>query len=298
MSANNNVMASAQRMISIDNFSSGSLLVLSPPLFRKIVPPTGNPTFELEHYIGANSSGGRFFLDVLENAYGEQDGYQSRTQLLSFKTESGSVDYRFELIKKGDQITYSSPENGSVYESKILYEDIGGAVYLKAGLFETDIAKVEPVAEQDHTYVLPEGRGSMEGLSISKTSRSKKKTIPDDQMFSFLNNVDVNLMGDVYQLVGGELHKVERRGLGQGMGVFGGFFALTGDKDNLYPAGISEITVEDNFSEAQAVIEFERFVEKKLVTITIKSHTSKVCDIRDLSEAGWGLFPHTVCFAL
>ncbi|MGX1172029.1 hypothetical protein [Pseudomonas sp. R151218B TE3479] len=288
------VIVSTQTMFAIDNMTSGSYISLTPPLYGKVERPGQDAVYDVIHGIGAGSIGGRFFTNVVTNNYGMDSGYNAQSLSLSMKTDT--IEYSFLLTKIGNQITCESLANGTLDLASVLYEDIVGAVYLRArSAPDDDKAKTMPVAKDD-VYSMVEFGNYGRGLTITESSKSLSKTIPDTEMFSLLQNVDLYISGPLYQLINGDLVRVESRRL-EGQGKWGGFFALSGDRNELYPDGTTELIVNDGFSEGRAVIEFKHDSVKKLVTITINSHTSKVCDIRDLTEVGYP-FPNTLCFAL
>lgn len=288
------VTTSAQVSFLIDNWYSGKDLFLAPPLYAKSVRPGEDPTFNLVEYIGKNSIGGRYSTSRKMNNYGKWRGYNRLSQQLLMASDS--KEYLFELIKDGNQITYRSLESGGVAASLVLYDDVVGGVVLSAEAPTQDANKINAAVElENNVFIVPEDGWCSTGGTIATISKSK--TIPDTEMFSLLTNVSLNVAGPFYQLISGELVKVESRD-SDNFGTWGGYYALTGDKDKLYPDGVSELVITDGFSEGKAIIEFKHNAEDKTVTITVRSHTSKVCDIRDLGEVGYGGFPNTIRFGL
>lgn len=294
MEKQTNVTTSVQVSFSIDNWYSGKYLLLVPPIYAKLTYPGEDPTFKIVDGVAMNSMGGSYSASVKVNNYGKQVGYNRLSQ--SLLMISDSEEYVFELVKDGDQITYRSPENGVVEALHVLYDDIVGTVVLRVGAPPLSVNKniTAPVSEND-VFSIPEDGWYSTGLSI--TSTSKSKTIPDTEMFSLLQNVNLYVSGPFYQLISGELVKVEEQN-SNAFGIWGGYFALSGDKNKLYPDGISELVINDGLSEGKAIVEFNHNAGEKTVTITVKSHTSKVCDIRDLGEVGYGQFPNTIRFGL
>ncbi len=153
-----------------------------------------------------------------------------------------------------------------------------------------------PTKSHGRSYLSEDG---CKTKGVASVTASSSIVIPDTEKFSFLTNANMYFSGTLYEVMDGVLVRVHDRIIDDAgsWGGWGGDCALTDDENNLYPDGISMLMIDDGFSEGKATIEFNHNPLDKTVTITVLSHTSKVCDLRDLTEVGEP-FPYTICFAL
>lgn len=197
---------------------------------------------------------------------------------------------KFELKTPLGFITYNS----------ILYEDIIGNVILSltsaADGRPLDIDKSEDeILVIDHVCHVQQTCLTASSGAIAKKVESK--IIPDTEFFSFLWTGNMYFSRPVYRFMDDNSWTKLDHLPAYGPGAFGGRFSLTGHDTMLYPAGITTLVIKDGFSEGSATVEFDHNEADKTVKITIISHSSSICDIRDLNEVGWE-YPHAICFAL
>lgn len=293
MKNNKQVTMSAQRPFAIGNWSFQHLKV-SPTLYAR---EGNNEPFEYIEVNELSYAGGRFSTGVRTNDYGQRYSYVTASHELLFK--SSSAEYRFNMIKFGNQITYSTSSlDASVDVFPWVFEDFlmiieltmrkpGAAADSKTDeadrRFEVQINdKIIQYSPSDPVHPAPKEKASQ--VIIATTDK-----------FSILSNVNLYFSGcDVYQeFPPGEINKVDQHGKGNpGAGTD---YYLTQDKG--YPPGVTTLTIKDGFSEATAVVEFNHDTSKKQVTMTIKSFTSKLCDIRHFSLED-NDYPNAICIAL
>ncbi|BBP58706.1 hypothetical protein [Pseudomonas sp. St316] len=280
----------AQRHFSIGNWSFLDLTV-SPTLYAR--NGDGEP-YEYYEVAEFSSAGGRYSTGVRTNDHGQRYSYVTASHELLFK--SSSTEYRFNAYKFGNQVTYSTPSPGA-------------AVLAHSWIFEDFIASIEleikkpatPADRKAHTGCefqvddQPIQYSPSDPVHPAPEKKVSQVVIADTDKFSFLSNVNIYFSGcDVYQdFPPGQIHKVDRHG--EGNPRVATEYYLTQDKS--YPAGVTTLTIKDGFSEAKTVVEFDHDTSNKRVTMTIKSFTSTLCDIRDFSYLE-KTFPNTICIAL
>ncbi|WP_248768689.1 hypothetical protein [Pseudomonas sp. MWU12-2345] len=286
------VTASTQMFFSIDNIDFQHL-TLSPVLYSMA---GSNEPFEYLEAHDISSSGFRFYTNVRTNDYGQRYGHTTASHELKFK--SSSAEYNFNAFKFGNQVIYSTASpDAAVIASYWIFEDIQSSVGLEVRKAETNAGHKK---NQTDTWCQVQINDQVIQYSSADTLHpAPKKKVPqviisDTDKFSFLSNVNIYFSGcDVYRaLPSGQVIMVDRHG--NGSPALASEYYLTPDKS--YPSGLTTLTINDGFSDATAVIEFDHDVSKKQVTMTIKSFTSRLCDIRDVSfiiEA-----PNAICFAL
>jgi len=118
------------------------------------------------------------------------------------------------------------------------------------------------------------------------SSQGEKSTVvPDNAYFTFTTNTTMylstsdNPAAAVHQMIFEELVKVDSRIL-QGFASSGGRYALTNNKNSLYPDGKSRLVINDGFSESTATILFDHDTTNNTVEISIESHTAEHCELR------------------
>lgn len=265
----------------------------SPILFRRegLDEPFEYPKIEEfpDHYAIRCST------DIRPNRYGQIYNYTPTTQQLTFT--SPDVTYTFDLNKFGNQVIYSTNSPGaSVRAPSIVFEDFPGLIQLEMRIpqkkFDQTTDKAEWLEVQINDQVVKHPLTSPVLPTLKK--KALQVVINPKDRFSFLGNVTFYLSGcDVYQeYPPGEMSKINKH-----VGTMSTDLYLTPDKS--YPPGVTTLTIEDGFSDATAVIEFNHDTSKKQVTITIKSFTGtgKLCDIRDFPYLD-KYYPNAICIAL
>ncbi|MPQ70361.1 MULTISPECIES: hypothetical protein [unclassified Pseudomonas] len=280
---------------SIINYERGEVLSLSPSLYQRLLPA--------ENYLvidswGAGVAGGRLSASTRVNEHGRRVSYNSAPFTLSIK--GASTQCVFNISQHGGQVFYTSTTpHGTVYPRAVLYNDVIGGVALMVKE-PAEIARKKnvknPTKSHGRSYLSEDG---CKTKGVASVTASSSIVIPDTEKFSFLTNANMYFSGTLYEVMDGVLVRVHDRIIDDAgsWGGWGGDCALTDDENNLYPDGISMLMIDDGFSEGKATIEFNHNPLDKTVTITVLSHTSKVCDLRDLTEVGEP-FPYTICFAL
>ncbi|MEH6349531.1 hypothetical protein [Pseudomonas sp. 3JA] len=237
----------------------------------------------------------RCSTDIRPNRFGQIYNYTPTTQQLTFT--SPDATYTFNLNKFGNQVIYSTNSPGaSVRAPSIVFEDFPGLIQLEMHIpgkkFDQQTDKAEWPEVQINDQVIKHSSTSP-ALTAPKEKVLQVVINPTDR-FSSLGNVTLYLSGcDVYQeYPPGEMHKIDKL-----VGTMSTDLYLTPDKS--YPPGVTNLTIEDGFSDATAVIEFDHDTSKKQVTITIKSFTGagKLCDIRDFPYLD-KYYPNAICIAL
>ncbi|MHC8384958.1 hypothetical protein [Pseudomonas sp. LB3P14] len=289
-----NVTASDQVVSYINTWDYPNYLSIAPQIVQKTFPSGGDPQFNNVDGVGGNSSGGRYYTDTAQNNYGKPAGHNPKSELITFT--SGSDRFDIQLVKNGRNITYSSSPNATVYAWHVLYSDVIGAVAWKIGsATQRTIPSPKPPEKVDDVYLLQEDTAPTN--VVTSTTGSLSKTIPANELFSFLRNVQLYFNGPIYQLIGGNLVLTDNIRQDQ-LGSYGGYFCLTSDLNKPYPDGKTELEISDGFSQAKATVVFDHDTTNSMVTITINPHTFVLCELRDLGEVGWSQFPNTLCVAL
>ncbi|TWC10865.1 MULTISPECIES: hypothetical protein [unclassified Pseudomonas] len=286
------VIMNAQIPFSIGNLDRQQLRG-TPTLFRRegLDEPFEYPKIEEfpDHYAIRCST------DIRPNRHGQIYNYTPATQQLNFT--SPDTTYTFNLNKFGNQVIYSTNSPGaSVRAPSIVFEDFPGLIQLEMRIPGKEI---DQKPDEDGWLEVQINDQVVKHPSTSPVLPAPKKTAlpvvinPTDK-FSFLGNVTLYLSGcDVYQeYPPGEMGKIDKF-----VGTMSTDLYLTPDKS--YPPGVTTLTIEDGFSDATAVIEFNHDTSKKQVTMTIKSFrgTGKLCDIRDFPYLD-KYYPNAICIAL
>jgi hypothetical protein len=283
----------AQRHFSIGNWSFLELTV-SPTLYAR---DRDNEPFAYREINKLSSSGGRYSTDVRTNDHGQRYSYATASHELLFK--SASAEYRFNANKFGNQVTYSTSSPGASVEAFYwIFDDFLRVIELTMRKLDDPVD--HKIDESNREYEVQLNGQIIQCSTGDPVHPAPKKkvsqiVIADTDRFSFLSNVNLYFSGcDVYQEYPPEkIKKVDRHGEGNPSAATD--YYLTPDKG--YPPGITILTIKDGFSEATAVVEFEHDTFNKQVTVTIKSFTSRLCDIRDFSYLEQ-YFPNAICIAL
>ncbi|AHL36857.1 hypothetical protein CD58_11160 [Pseudomonas brassicacearum] len=293
MKKNTEVTVPAQKHFSVGNWSFLKLSV-SPTLYLR---EGANEPFEYVKETEFSFGGGKFSTNVHTNEYGQLYSYATASHELVFK--NASTEYRFNAIKFGNQVTYSTRSPRAAVETyPWIFDDFIGSIGLVVNTPDT------PANDKvDRRYIGCDFQINDQVVQYSPDTpvhpapqtKVSKVVFPDTGKFSLLANVNVYFSGcDVYREVSpGQIYKVERHG--EGNPRVDTDFYLTPDKS--YPAGITTLVIKDGFSDATAVIEFDHNTVEKQVTMTIKSFTSTLCDIRDFVYLEIH-FPNAICIAL
>lgn len=293
MKNNAQIILPAQRHFSIGNWSFLELTV-SPTLYKR---DHDNEPFAYYEVSKISSTGGRYSTDVRTNDYGQRYSYATASHELLFK--SASAEYRFNATKFGNQVTYSTNSPGASVEAfYFIFDDFLRMIEL------TMREPGEPVEGKRHEADR-ECEAQINGQTIQCSSADPVHPTPpkkvsqivfaDTDKFSFLSNVNLYFSGcDVYlEESPGKVKRVDRHGEGNPSAATN--YYLTPDKG--YPPGITSLTIKDGFSETTAIVEFDHDTFNKQVTMTIKSFTSRLCDIRAFTYNEHH-FPNAICIAL
>ncbi|MGV6393958.1 hypothetical protein ACTUVN_003185 [Pseudomonas caspiana] len=292
---------SVQSPFAIDNLFNNERFTFNITIFGRIYPSDGSESyFEPINGWNAYSSGRVLSTTTRRNNHGREMGY---TNVPTMFAMTGTTNHCMFYIN-GDEktATYSSMTPfGVVNYSHILYEDIIGGIVLQVvpGTARNHATGKERSKNSGITII--DDVHSIQDMDFETTpsiaaKRSNSVVIPDTERFSFLCNVSMYFSATIFQWTINGWRSIDTITQDK-FGKFGGYFSLTGDEGMLYPEGISIIEIEDGFSQGAATVEFDHDVSDKTVKITVLSHTSKICDIRDLNEVGYN-FPYTLCFAL
>lgn len=276
------VIASAQTPFTIDNGRGEEVISLSPSLCQGIYAGGNELQFKTVSAISGSALNNQYSTDtrIIERD-NRKVFYVSASRQLSMQSESRNC--LFELNQQDGQVRYTS-----------LTDD--GFVALRYFVFYDIVARVQLLIRSESTP-------SMERSQIwhvRDRDRVQTLTIPSSEMFAILSNVSVYFSGDLYKDTPTGLTKVSEFIVAGGLGIIAADLALTADDGHLYPDGVSVLEISDGFSEGVATIEFNHDAVSQMVSISVLSHTSTVCEIRKL--AGHPDVPagiaHAICFAL
>jgi len=260
--------------------STRETLSLSPNLYTW-VSITNPEWLAIDTWHGDNFAPPPATLEIRSNLYNFKTPYISNsTKLEMTNAETQGI---FHLEKNGTEVTYT-PENsqGSI---RINYNwGIATHLTLEVGNQQhtSDSNPVELHEEHGVRHLMAGG----EANNTVALEGKKSVVIPDSTYFSFTTNSNMyfsivdNLTAALHQLLGNTLVRKDESLL-QGFAWSGGNFALSNNKNILYPPGITTLRINDGFSEGIAEIEFNRNVSDSTVKISVKSHTSRICEIDD-----------------
>lgn len=293
MRKNVQIIAPAQMPFSVGNWDF-QVLTVSPTVYGR----SGlNEPYEYNElsYLGA-SAGGIISIDTRINEHGQRYGYATSSQEIRF--ESPSTTYSFNANKFGNQITYATNSPGAAVEARYwIFDDFPSGISLgMKAQGKSDVHQIDAAGAWCNVQINDKliQYSSAETVSPAPKNKASQVIIRDTEKFSFLSNVNIYFSDcDVYrELPSGQIIKVDRHGSGNP--TLASEYYLTPDKG--YPTGLTTMTIKDGFSDATAVVEFDHDASKKEVTITIKSFTSRLCDIRDASYIIHA--PNAICIAL
>lgn len=284
------VTVPAQMYFSVRNHGFQHLTV-SPTLYRR-----SGVKEPFEYYVenNFNYSGGVFSTGVRTNVHGQRYNYFTASQELRF--ESPPAAYSFNAQKFENQVTYSTNSpSAAIVAMYLSFDDFLAGIDLEMGIpadRKTDEAGTWCEVQINDQVIK---HFSADPVSPAPKQKASQVIIADTDKFSFLSNVNIYFSGcDVYrELPSGQVIKIDRQG--EGTATLATGYYLTPDKG--YPPGVRILTIKDGFSEAMAIIDFDHDTASKQVTITIKSFTSRLCDIRD-APYGSAIFPNAICFTL
>ncbi|MBU6961262.1 hypothetical protein KRR23_26460 [Pseudomonas sp. CVAP len=189
----------------------------------------------------------------------------------------------FNLKKDGDKVTYTATSSQASIEARW-----GWGIMTSVALIVDNLAHrpdENPTKfHEEHSIQYLTAGGEVNNTHSSQGEMSV--VVPDSTYFSFTTNTSMyfsildNPAATIHQMISEKLVKVENRIL-QGFASSGGRYALTDNKNSLYPDGISTLLINDGFSESMAKIVFDHNTANRTVKISVKSHTAEVCELRD-----------------
>ncbi|WP_434580481.1 hypothetical protein J3P95_16450 [Pseudomonas sp. Z5-35] len=219
--------------------------------------------------------------DIRPNHYGLIAAYIPDS--ITIKMSDPETEAIFEIKKTGGQVTYTSMNTqGSISTSD--YWGIIASVNLTIdGQSHSSHSKKSKFHEENgvrHLIAIGEEQDSPPGEG------KESVVVPDTTYFTFTTNTSLyfsaeeNQASSIHQMINEKLVKVESRIL-QGYASSGGRYALTDNKDKLYPDGISILNIDDGFAESVAKIEFNHNITDRTVKISVLSNTVRVCELRE-----------------
>lgn len=240
-----------------------------------------DPTWKVIDTWHGGGFSGPSTTEIHSNLYDLNVPYISKSTI--FEMTNATTKGVFNIEKNGNQITYTSMNSqGSVHAQ--WYWGIPAHVTLTIGNLEHLPYENPTKFHEEHgiQYLIAGG----EVNSTTSTEGKKSIVVPDNTYFSFITNTSMyfsivdNQRAAIYQLINDKLVQIEDRIL-QGYASSGGSYGLTSNKNVLYPDGISTLRVNDGFSESMAEIEFNHNIYDRTVKISVKSHTARICELRD-----------------
>lgn len=294
-------LASVQSPFAIDNLFNNERFTFNITIYGRVYPPDQESYFQPLNSWNAYSSGRVLSTTTRRNNHGTEMGYTNSPTMFAM---TGTTNHCMFYIAGDDKlVSYTSMTPfGEVIYSYVVFEDIVGGVGLKVvpGSSIPLASNQKNKTKENSTMIIDDVHHihdiDFENLPPPIAKRSNSIVIPDTERFSFLCNVSMYFSTTIFQwTINGwrSLDTITQDTFGR----FGGYFSLTGKDSTLYPEGISTLEIEDGFSQGAATIEFDHNISDKTVKITVISHTSRVCDIRELESLGYP-FPYTICFAL
>ncbi|SDB60102.1 hypothetical protein SAMN03159382_04734 [Pseudomonas sp. NFACC23-1] len=219
--------------------------------------------------------------DIRPNHYGLIVAYIPDSITLKMSDpETGAI---FEIKKFGDQVTYTSMNSQGSVATYFEWDILVSVALIVGGQSQSSHNNKNQFNEENgiqHLIAVGEEQGSI--FSNGKES----VIVPNTTYFSFTTNTSLyfsageNQASSIHQVINEKLVKVESRIL-QGYASSGGSYALTDNKDKLYPDGISILNIDDGFSESVAKIEFNHNTTDGTVKISVLSKTVRVCELRE-----------------
>jgi len=219
--------------------------------------------------------------DIRPNHYGLIVAYIPDSITLKMSDpETGAI---FEIKKFGDQVTYTSMNSQGSVTTNFAWDILASVDLIVGEQSRSSHNNKNQFHEENgiqHLIAVGEEQGSI--FSNGKES----VIVPNTTYFSFTTNTSLyfsageNQASSIHQVINEKLVKVESRIL-QGYASSGGSYALTDNKDKLYPDGISILNIDDGFSESVAKIEFNHNTTDGTVKISVLSKTVRVCELRE-----------------
>ena len=291
MSTFNEVRVSSQCPFSISGLSQPDQLSIAPPIYQRLF--TNPITYQQRNSWGPRTAGGVLSTNVVVNKKGDEVFKVTESTIIRFA--SANNEYVFEINLDGEQASFSS-DTSDISRVSVLFEDITGGLVLDVNppgkMIEGGADTLEVSVEKNTCNVSTK-------LKVLAPAPKKKAPVwrfPSSEPFSLLQNTSLYFEGDVYQQISGEYQKVEAI-RSDHFGVFGGFYSLTGNPDQLYTPGMTTLKLMDGFGTAIAEVEFNYDVQSDEVTATVLSKTGfDVCDFRRVES--FIVFPNTLCIGL
>ena len=288
---NSKVVASTQTLFSLLNPRYENLTI-SPPLYMRM---GAHEPYTWTRFEEMDWSGGSLQVSVRPNEHRQACGYAESAEL---RVSSPASEYLFDIAVNGKLVTYSTSSPGArVLGQTAIFDDFVTLVSLVAGSPREDIR-----SDNDETALKCEvlGRDKSELIRVTGSSAPAPMTrvssivFPDTEAFSFFSNVNLYFDGHpVYMsAASGLIVPVTRHGSGNP--TLGGYYYLT--PGGGYPRGVTRLRVKDGFSHATTILRFDHDMAAGMVTMTIESCESRVCDIRGVET--FGAFPHCICIGL
>ncbi|WHS55434.1 MULTISPECIES: hypothetical protein [Pseudomonas] len=219
--------------------------------------------------------------DIRPNHYGLVVAYIPNS--ITLKMSDPETEAIFKIEKTGNEVTYTSMNSQGSVAASYAWGITTSAVLTIDGQSHSSHGKKKKFHEENGIqHLIAIGEEQARPLSNGKES----VVLPDTTYFSFTTNTSLyfsageNQPSSIHQMISEKLVKVESRIL-QGYASSGGRYALTGNKDKLYPDGISILNIDDGFSESVATIEFNHNATDRTVKISVLSSTVRVCELID-----------------
>ncbi|MEJ5278356.1 hypothetical protein WH299_03655 [Pseudomonas sp. MYb541] len=296
MSKPTQLTVSTQLPITVDAWNSTEYLALSPELQQRLFLPNGDNQYITVSGLDTGFTGGHYSTAVKSNQHGRDFLYVTESATLT--ATGASTHCSISIEKNGKDATYTSTTpDASVTPFTVLFEEYVGGVRLTINPGNN----VGQLKQQTSPPIATHGvysfdENTQEIKPLSSTIGSASKTFSNKEPFSQLNTASIYYEKPIYQLQPDNYVAIDKL-IQNAFGTVGGYYSLTGDSANLYPAGVTQLTFKDGYSDNYATIEFYNNTTKGEVTVTILSHNYRRCEIRDI-QTEFLNFPNTLCFAV
>lgn len=286
---------SPQTPITVYAWDSLEYLALKPILLQRFFLADGQNEYKPTQGWGTGFIGGHYSTGIQSNEHGQVFLYVNRSAVLT-ATGNNTV-FSISIDKNGNDVTYNlTSAEASITPYTVFSDDIVGAVRVTinpdANTGQPQKSTNPPKVNHD-VYSIDEDTGDIKLLAPTKGTSSI--TIPNTEPFSQLINASIYYEKSIYQLQGESYVAINNLTL-NGFGSAGGYFSLTGNSSNLYPEGTSTLIFKDGYSENEATIEFTN-TQIGQVTISIKSHTYRICEFRDI-QTDFANFRNCLCLGV
>ncbi|VVO38679.1 hypothetical protein PS914_01832 [Pseudomonas fluorescens] len=254
-----------------------------PLLSHKLYTRTSltDPTWKIIYTWEKNSFGFPTTTEMRSNLHNFTVPYISKSIMLEMTNPN--TKGAFSITNDGHQVIYTPMNPQSSVEVDFWY-GYAVNVTLKIGNLASAPDQRPPELHEEHGIQYLLSGGEVNGATFSKGKKSV--VVPDSTYFSFITNTSMyfstvdNPKAAIHQVILDKLVEVKDRTL-QGFASAGGRYALTSNKDKLYPDGISTLCIDDGFSESMATIEFNHDASEGTVEISVKSHTARTCELSE-----------------